>query len=184
LETMRIAEDRLLIGFLGMLSHQASANLPVHAPTDPAHVAQASVCYKHPSSRIGFRLGTSNAAASRQFAALYNRCGVSCCGLMNPALLDTVSNSGFPMFAACEIAGWPDDFAAVVANKELWRLACRAQGEIMALPQHGWLGKLIAVLLGPRMTANVHLTMEREMRPLDYQAFNRFQHGGKVRAQE
>ena len=54
----------------------------------------------------------------------------------------------------------------------------------MALPQHGWLGKLIAVLLGPRMTANVHLTMEREMRPLDYQAFNRFHHGGKVHAQD
>ncbi len=35
LKVMRIAEDRLLAALLGMLSHQANANLPVHAPTDP-----------------------------------------------------------------------------------------------------------------------------------------------------
>src|SRR6266516_2138471 len=115
LQVMRIAEDRLLKGFLVMLSHQA--------------------------------------------------------------------NAVFPMYAASEITGWPD-VAMVVANKELWRLACRAQGEIIALPQHGWLGKLMALIMGPRVTANIHLRLERDMLPLDYQAFNRFQHGGKVRAQD
>src|SRR6266567_2507273 len=124
LKVMRIAEDRLLAALLGMLSHQANANLPVHAPTDPAQVAKASVCYKHPASKIGFRIGTSFAPAARQFAALYNRCGVSRCGLVNPVIVDSASASG-PVYAACEIAGWPDDFATVVANKELWRLACR-----------------------------------------------------------
>ncbi len=183
LEAMRIAEDRLLKGFLVMLSHQANADLPVHAPTDPAQVARVSLCYKHPSSRIGFQIETRNATAARQFAALYNRCGVSRCGLMNPALVNTVSNAVFPMYAASEVAGWPD-VATVVANKELWRLACRAQGEIIALPQHGWLGKLMALIMGPRVTANIHLRLERDMLPLDYQAFNRFQHGGKVRAQD
>jgi hypothetical protein len=182
LKVMRIAEDRLLAGLLGMLSHQANANLSVHAPTDPAQVAKANICYKHPASKIGFRIATSNATAARQFAALYNRSGVSRCGLMNPVMVDSASASA-PVYAACEIVGWPDDFATVVANKELWRLACRAQGEIMALPQFGWQGKLMALILGPRMTANVHLKIEQEMRPLDYQAFNRFHHGGKVRAQ-
>jgi hypothetical protein len=57
--------------------------------------------------------------------------------------------------------------ATVVAGKELWQLACRAQGEIIALPQHRWLGKLIAPLMGPRLTAKLHLGLEREMRPLD-----------------
>jgi hypothetical protein len=183
LETMGIPADRLLSGFLGMLSHQASANLPVHAPTDPAQVTQASICYKHPSNRIGFSLGTTNKTAARQFAALYNRSSVSRCGLMNPTLMDIVSNSSFPVYAACELAGWPDDFATVVVNKELWRLACHAQAEILALPQHGWLGKLMAVII-PRVMANVFLRMERDMLPLDIQAFNRFHHGGKVRAQD
>jgi len=63
-------------------------------------------------------------------------------------------------------------------------MACRAQGEILALPQHGWLGKLMALMMGPRVTANLLLRMERDMLPLDSQAFNRFHHGGKVRAQD
>jgi hypothetical protein len=90
LHAMRIAEDRLLSGFLGMLSHQANANLPVHAPTDPAQVARASVCYKHFANRIGFRLGTSFAPAARQFAALYNCCGVSRCATASARASATV----------------------------------------------------------------------------------------------
>lgn len=183
LETMRIADDRLLVGLLGMVSHQPSAALPVHAPTDPVQLAKASVCYKHPANKIGFRIGTSNAAAARQFAELYNRSGVSRCSLVNPFLVNSAS-AFLPVYMACEIAGWPKDFATVVADKELWRLACRAQGEIMALPQNGWLGRLMAMILGPRLTAYVHLSLQRELRPLDYQAFSRFQHGGKVRAQD
>lgn len=34
------------------------------------------------------------------------------------------------------------------------------------------------------MMAKVHLKMERDMLPLDYQSFNHFHHGGKVRAQD
>lgn len=34
------------------------------------------------------------------------------------------------------------------------------------------------------MTAKIHLKMEQDMLPLDYQAFNRFHHGGKVKAQD
>ncbi|MGM0881400.1 MAG: 2-dehydropantoate 2-reductase N-terminal domain-containing protein [Bacillota bacterium] len=183
LKVMQISEDRLLRGVLGMLSHQANADLPVHAPTDPAQVAMAIICYKHPANRVGFQVETNNKAAAKKFTEIYNRCEVSRCGQISPAMFNIFSSIGFPVYAACEIAGWPD-FSTVVANKELWRLACRAQGEIAALPQHGLLGKLIALFMGPRLTANIHLKMGRNMLPLDYQAFNRFHHGGKVRAQD
>lgn len=183
LKVMQISENRLLRGVLGMLSHQANADLPVHAPTDPAAVAKASVCYKHPANRVGFRIENNNKAAANQFAEIYNHCEVSRCGQIRPALFNLFSSISFPVYAACEIAGWPD-VSAVVSNKELWRLACRAQGEIAALPQHGLLGKLMALFMGPRMTAKVHLKMEQDMLPLDYQSFNRFHHGGKVRAQD
>lgn len=93
------------------------------------------------------------------------------------------STIAFPIYAACELAGWAD-FATVASDKELWRLACLAQREIMTLPEHGWRGKLMAVFMGPRITKLVHTTTERAMLPLDYQAFNRFHHGGKVRAQD
>lgn len=183
LQTMQLAEDRLSSSFLGLLAHQTRANLPAHAPTDPARLAQASVAYRQFANKVGFYIESRNAAAAKRFADLYNRCGVSRCGLMKPALVSTITNSAFPMLAASQIAGWPN-IAALVANTDLWRLACRAQGEIAALPQHGLLGKLMALVMTPSISAKLQLKLEREMLPLDYQAFNRFHHGGKVHVQD
>ena len=183
LRTLRIPENRLLHGFLGMLSHQAAANLPVHPPTDPTQVAQATVCYRHPKNRVGFRVETGNPAASARFAALYNRSGVSRCVRMSRPMDNIYNTIGFPVYAACELADYAD-FTTIAADKELWQLACRAQREIMTLPENGWRARLLAVVMGPRATRMVHVKSERDMLPLDYQAFNRFHHGGKVRAQD
>lgn len=35
------------------------------------------------------------------------------------------------------------------------------------MPQNGLLGKAMAIVMGSRMTASVHLKVEREMLPLD-----------------
>lgn len=183
LQTMRIPGERLLRGIPGMLSHQAGAGLPTHPPTDPALVAEASICYRHPSSRVGLRIAPRPRAAAKRFAALYDRCRVSRCKSMSGRLMDVVADAVFPIYAACDIAGWPP-IAEVVADKELWRLACRAQGEIIALPGGGWFGKAMAPVFGPRLTAMIHVKSERATLPLDLQAFNRFHHGGKVRAQD
>lgn len=183
LDALGIPDARLTHGFLGMLAHQATADLPVHPPTDPAQVAKASVCYKHPANKAGFRIEKGNAAAAKQFAELYNRSGVSKCVLIGRGLDEIFSDAGSPVYMAGAIADWPD-FTTLAANKELWELACRAQGEIMALPKNGLRGRLMARFMGPRTTAKVHLKMEQEMLPLDYQAFNRFHHGGKVHAQD
>jgi hypothetical protein len=183
LQALGIEEDRLTHGFLGILSHQAAADLPVHPPTDPAKLAQASVCYRHPASRIGFRIETGNAAAAERFASLYERSGQSQCAKIPRAVDDILTNAAPPVYAAGELAGWPD-FATLTQDEELWNLACSAQSEIMTLPRHGEAGQQMAKAMGPRETAQAHLSIEREMLPLDYQAFNRFHHGGKVRAQD
>lgn len=183
LQTMGLPEDRLSSSFLGLLAYQTRANLPQHAPTDPARLMQASVAYRQFANKVGFYIESRNAPAAKRFADLYNRCGVSRCGLMKPAMVSAITNSAFPMLAASQIAGWPD-ITGLVANKELWRLACRAQGEIAALAQHGILGKLMALIMTPSITAKLQLKLEKEMLPLDYQAFNRFHHGGKVHVQD
>lgn len=183
LEATGLPEDRVFSAILGLLAHQVSANLPVNPPTDPALLAKAGVAYRHSSNRIGLLIEKRNPAAARDFTQIYNRCGISRGAQMSSTLVDIVSNSVFPMFAASQIAGWPD-IARLAANKSLWQLACRAQGEIMALPQHGWLGKLMRLVMTPGMTAKLHLKLEREMWPLNYQAFNRYHHGGKVHAQD
>jgi ketopantoate reductase PanE/ApbA-like protein len=183
LEVLGIAGDRLLHGFVGMLAHQSDADLPVHPPTDPVELARSVIAYRHPGSRVGFRLDTGNPRAARSFAALYDRSGVSRCARMSKQLDAILCTVAFPVYAACELSGWAD-FATVSADKELWGLACRAQREIASLPSYGWRGKLVAAALGPRVTRRMHLKAERTNLPLDYQAFNRFHHGGKVRAQD
>ncbi|MEK3769632.1 2-dehydropantoate 2-reductase N-terminal domain-containing protein [Paenibacillus sp. FSL R5-0887] len=183
IQYMRLPEDQLLRGILGTLSHQSKADLPVHAPTDPKLINQAIVCYKHPANKVGFQVENNNKSAAKQFSALYNNSGVSRCGQVSPAMFNIYSSIGFPVYAACDIVGWPK-FSAVIANKDLWQLACRAQGEIASLPKHGLIGKIMSFVMGPRMTAKIHLKMEQDMLPLDYQAFNRFHHGGKVKAQD
>ena len=182
-DVMQLPPQRLLRCFPFMLSHQASADLPPHPPTDPSRLSRASICYKHPPNKVGIRLESGSTAAARQFAALYNRCEVSRCLTLNSKLVDVGALSLFPVYLAGHIAGWPR-VAALVADEELWQLACRAQSEIAALPQHGWLGKMATLAMGPRATAKLHLKMERDMLPLDYQEFNRFHHGGKVQAQD
>ncbi|WP_260470474.1 hypothetical protein [Streptomyces sp. RP5T] len=87
------------------------------------------------------------------------------------------------MYAAAELAVWPD-FTALVQDEELWNLACRAQAEIMTLPRYGQAGEHMAKAMGPRETARTHQAIEADVLPLDYQAFDRFHHGGKVRAQD
>jgi len=183
LDTLRIPGDRLLYGFLGMLAHQTSANLPVPPGADPAAIAAADIGYVHPPTRIGFTMARANPAAGKRFAALYDRSGSSRVGFIPAKLADVVGSAIFTIYAACGIAGWPP-LAAVTADKPLWRLACRAQSEIMGLPRNGWFGQAMAVVMGPRVTAAIHRKQERNMSPLDTAAFNRFHHGGKVRAQD
>ncbi|MCZ1002402.1 ketopantoate reductase [Streptomyces mirabilis] len=182
-EILGVDDDRLTHGFLGMLSHQASADLPVHPPTDPARVALAGVCYRHPTNRIGFRVETGNATAAQRFAELYERGGVSECAQVSREVDDVFCTAASPVYAAAELAGWPD-FTTLVRDEELWDLACRAQAEIMTLPRYGLTGEHMAKAMGPVETAQTHQAIERDMLPLDYQAFNRFHHGGKVRAQD
>ncbi|MEU4164785.1 2-dehydropantoate 2-reductase N-terminal domain-containing protein [Actinoplanes sp. NPDC026670] len=183
LDTMRLPGDRLLLGFLGMLAHQASAGLPVPAGADPDLIAGADICYVHPPKRTGFTIATSNKAAATSFAALYDRSATSRIGYLNPKIADVIGSAVFTVYAACDIAGWPP-VGQVIADKPLWTLACRAQSEILSLPRNGLFGRIAAAVMGPKITAKIHLGQEKQMLPLDTAAFNGFHHGGKVRAQD
>ncbi|MBB2948775.1 hypothetical protein FB565_008561 [Actinoplanes lutulentus] len=183
LETMGISGDRLLLGFLGMLAHQGSAGLPVPQQADGAAIAAADVCFVHPPNRTGFTIARGNPAAAKRFAALYDRSGVSRVGFLPAKVADVVGSAVFTIYAACDVAGWPP-VADVVADRELWQLAVRAQREILRLPRNGWFGTVAAAVMGSRVTASIHVKQEKDMRPLDVAAFNRFHHGGKVRAQD
>lgn len=183
LQSTGLPSARVLNGGLALLSHQVSADLPMHPETNPVTLASASIAYHHFPNRLSFLIDAAGAQAAKDFAALYNRNAVSRCALMHPTLYAILTNAAFPMLAASDIAGWPR-VTQLVADRALWRLACRAQAEIAALPQHGWIGRLVSWASTPSLCAKLQLKLERASWPLDYQAFNRFHHGGKVKAQD
>lgn len=180
---MGLPPERVLEGTQAMLSYQVDrADMPVHPPADQEQVAGADFAYRHISNGFGFTVVSEPAGAAGHFIDLYNRCGVSKCRSMNPLMYTMFTRSFFPIIAIYEQAGWPDA-ATLVENRKLMTLGSRAMGEILSLPEHGWRGKLAALVMGRRALGKKLLEMERECRPLDYTAFNRFHHGGKVRAQ-
>lgn len=182
LDATRLPPQRVLNAALALLAHQGSAEMPVHAPTRAELRAQAAIAYHHFPNRASLFIDSSDPAAARTFIALYDRSGVSRCVMMNKTVAALMGNIAFPMLAVSEIAGWPK-INELVANRELWHLGCRAQNEIAALPQFGWIGKLMSVVMNDFVSASLHRKVEKDSMPLDYQAFNRYHHGSKVHSQ-
>jgi hypothetical protein len=69
-------------------------------------------------------------------------------------------------------------------NTDLMRLGSGATREMIRLPQHGWRGSLSAPVVRKPTLAWLLKKLENASLPLDFHAFNRFHHGGKVRDQD
>jgi len=183
-QTMQLPDDRVVEGTMRMFSYQVDrVTMPLHPPTDPKQLARASMAYRHPSGKAGFMVAGKPAKAARDFAELYNQCGVSSCNRMNARLYSTFVRSFFPVAAVFDLAGWPDA-KTMADNKELMNLCSGAMKEIMRLPENGWPGKLASLLIRPTTLAKNIIKMERDCLPLDSNGFNKFHHGGKVREQD
>jgi hypothetical protein len=179
-----LPQERLMEGTLGSLAYQVQrADMPLHPPTDPVLLAKASLAYHHFPNKVGFMLAARPAAAARDFAQLYDRCGVAHVSVMNVMLYTILSSAFFPMTAICDLAGWPSA-AAMAGNRPLLSLGSRAMKEIVGLPQHGFIGKIVRLFVTEKNLGKLLRKMERESLPLDFHAFNKFHHGGKVRNQD
>ncbi len=183
-DVMRLADERVIEGTMRMLSYQVDrVTLPLHPPTDPDKLAQATMAYRHVGGIDGFMLAGKPDGPGRDFVELYNRCRVSRCQTVNSRAYTMFTRSAFPTFAVFDMAGWPDA-ETMSKNRELMSLCARAVREIMRLPEHGWPGKLGGLLMNRRLLARMNIKTERNCLPVDYQAFNRFHHGGKVLEQD
>lgn len=183
-QVMGLPDDRVLEGTMRILSYQVDrVTLPLHPPTDPEQLAKASMAYHHVGGNEGFMLVDTPAGPARKFVELYNRSGISRCQTVKPALYTMFTRTAFPNFAVFDMAGWPDA-KTMAGNRELMTLCCRAIREIMRLPEHGWPGKLGGLLMNRALLSRMNIKTERNVLPVDYSGFNRFHHGGKVRAQD
>ena len=184
LNTTGLPPQRVLNSVLGLLSYQvARAEMPLIAPTRADVIGNAYMAYVQFPNQVGFAVDNSYPQAAKEFAELYNRCGVSRCTVMNKTVFDLLGNLPFAMFAVSDIAGWPS-LDVLAANKELWSLNCKAQAEVMGLKRYGWIGKLMRLVMSEKMHLKLWQKVAKDSLPMDFQAFNRFHHGGKVQPQD
>ncbi|KAI2464897.1 hypothetical protein F4781DRAFT_52082 [Annulohypoxylon bovei var. microspora] len=158
-----------------------AVTLPLNPPTDAALLAKSDFAYidKLPS---GFTADDSSPAVAQAFAALWDAGGLSNCAVKPALECATFIDSLFPVFAACELLGWPK-LQDINSDKELWTLVVASVKEIQELSIHGELGQGIAKQLTEDGLAAQLAAWENMILPLALQPFNRFHHGAKLKAQ-
>ena len=123
------------------------------------------------------------ARSGKAFARLYNGCGLTQCQRVPRKVYAMFTNSFFAFTTGCDIDGWRGT-DALIANRNLWRLCCQSQREIIGLGQHGLLGKLGSLLMSDSRIEKMMREMDADSEPLNMTAFNKFHHGGKVQSQD
>lgn len=178
--------ERCVFGSFSLLSH----NIPLPDQRFDESIDQEALsgcvyAYTHlGKGKSGLVLTRTNRKLGLELAEVYGRSGVSSCMVMpNLRVMDCMTYFLAPSFVAFEIEGWPEP--EDIYETESWRLAQKATMELFALPQHGLSGKVVAALGGPlKMLTKMYKNMSKDAFPLDFYAFNKFHHGGKVVAQD
>lgn len=176
-------DDQFTNAYFAILAYSPGAvTLPLHGETDPALLEKADLAY---SDRFGVGLFVDDSTPSiaKDFVDLYNACGVSKATVVPAKDFAMYANAMFALFAGCELLGWPE-FSHIDPSNDTWRLAIAAMKEIQTLSTYGEVGRMAAETTTETSALEEQVTMEKQMWPLDLQAFNRFHHGGKVNKQD
>ncbi|XXG95801.1 hypothetical protein Hte_002072 [Hypoxylon texense] len=155
--------------------------LPSQPPIDPELIAKADFAYSDKLPE-GFSVDDSAPAVANGFTEIYNACGISRCAVKSAAEYAVGINPMLPVFAACELLGWPK-FQDIGNKGEIWSLTVAAVKEIQGLSIHGELGQQASAETTEAGLAAALAAWEKHMVPLDLQEFNRFHHSLKLKSQ-
>ncbi|KAI2615344.1 hypothetical protein GGR54DRAFT_632228 [Hypoxylon sp. NC1633] len=155
--------------------------LPPHAPADPDLIKKADFAYTDKMGS-GFTVEDTSPAVADEFAKIYNASGVSRCAVKSVSEYAIGINPKFPIFPACELLGWPK-FQDIDIEGELWTLVVASVKEIQELSIHGEPGQQAAHMTTRTGFAASLVAWEKNMLPLDLQAFNCYHHGKKLKVQ-
>lgn len=178
-----LKDDNVYQGTMRAFAYQTQhEGTPQPASEHVSHHNQADIAFAMPAAGPGFFLGSESSACIDELTATFERGGMGC-ALLAPHLYSMGTNLFFSFTVAAELDGWRgiDD---LVANKPLWRACCKSQREIMRLSQWGLTGKIAALVSTNKKIRTQLIDNETAMRPMDFMAFNRFHHGGKVVEQD
>ncbi|EXL94548.1 hypothetical protein NOF04DRAFT_11513 [Fusarium oxysporum II5] len=183
LEKSGLPGDQVTSGGLGFPAYSGkTTNLPVHPPADVDLVKKSDVAYMDNIGN-GFILDDYVPSISSSFSELYNACGVSNCVVWSPAQSALTIFPLFAVFIGLELLGWPKT-EDIDTESEVWKLTTAAAKEIQTLDICGEAGTQAALATTESTFVQMSAYLDEKLRPLDYHAFNRYHHGGKVIEQD
>ena len=156
----------------------------MHPPIKADELAQATVAYAHAVGKTGFAIDSRYPDEARKFIALYDQCGVSTCAKMNHYFYLLMGKALIPGMVTTQVGDWKPATVQEFTDHELWPLIARAQQEMIGMKEHGWIGRLLAPVMGKSLQARMLKHSEKATHPLDFMEFMRFHHSGKVRGQD
>ncbi|KAF5699261.1 hypothetical protein FMUND_14841 [Fusarium mundagurra] len=182
LEKSGLSGDQVTSAGLGIVAYPGkTANLPVHPPADPDLVKKANVAYV--DSMGNCFLLTDDVPSISSFSKLQNACGVSNCVVWSPEPTALTICPMFALFIGLELLGWPK-IKDIDTESKVWKLTIAAAKEIQMLGVCGEAGIQTAEATSEDSFVQMFAYLEEKLRPPDFQAFNRFHHGGKVVKQD
>ncbi|MEO8313578.1 MAG: 2-dehydropantoate 2-reductase N-terminal domain-containing protein [Pseudomonadota bacterium] len=178
-----LADDQVFYGVLYTLVFQADrVRMTPHPPTNASLLAKADFAHRQ-HAPIGIFVDDSAADAAHRFVTLWEASGRSLCAVQSVVELSTQLPAVFPMFAACDIMGWPS-WKELCKDRELWELTAAATREIQGLSLNGETGMKAQANTTADSLIAMWRWLEEETLPADLLEFNRFHHGGKVFEQD
>ncbi|KAG5759587.1 hypothetical protein H9Q72_012285 [Fusarium xylarioides] len=179
IEKSGLSDNQVTSGGLGFPAYSCkTTNIPVHPPADDALLKQSDVAYMDNIGN-GFILDDYVPSISSSFSKLYNACGVSTCVVWSPAQSALTIFPLFAVFMGLELLGWPKT-EDIDTESEVWKLTTAAAKEIQTLGICGETGAQTALATTESTFVQMSAYLDDKLRPLDYQAFNQYHHGGKV----
>ncbi|AFH62772.1 2-dehydropantoate 2-reductase N-terminal domain-containing protein [Paenibacillus caseinilyticus] len=181
LERSGIADTQVTQGGLGAFAYEAQrATMPLHPGVKPDLLAKADYAYRH-HSPFGFVVDLSAPQVANDFAALYDRSGVSQCSIVSADEYNLIVAAG-PPSEAWKLLNWPA-LADIDSADETWRLGIEAMREFQRLSIFGQAGLAASEQTDAEGFLGFFRQLEENTLPLDLAAFFNYHHGSKLNSQ-
>ncbi|KAI8932196.1 hypothetical protein NX059_011076 [Plenodomus lindquistii] len=180
--TLRIPTTRLIL-CMSMFAHQPTPTISLPSTADKSKTAQADLFFACMDPKTGLTIVNTQSALVERVRTVYasNR------QLTVKSIPAFIAPSFIPLamlhLVTWNTADWPP-FPEFRANTELWNLMITAQTEILTLPRSGWTGWLLSFVMKSWAAEKINLSLVEIAKPMRFEEFNAFHHGGKVVKQD
>jgi hypothetical protein len=182
-KSMGISKERLNLA-CSMLAHQPTTQISIPHTADPALVAKADLLYIGFPDESGLMTFKTRPKLAKTLQEIYAKNGKLHVAIY-PHLVASLLGVGMVHLVSWNVDGYrpvPDFYA----NRPLWNLMIRAQGEILTLPRYGWGGWILSWVLSSSWATKKFMfeKLADGALPMAFHEFNAFHHGGKVVKQD